>query len=166
MKTKFITEQQLLDTLIKLRGATFATIVAETEPKVKKDCPYKPVKKLTRVNVTINGNYENMVNNQRGREGKSQTFESMPRAWGERIQGTPVITHKGNYYLAAKPEKYFESSFFHNGQPVDEKEIKPYFYARGETRQGTDKEVKERDFSFGNIREIVMNKCKYQVVHA
>lgn len=165
MKTEFINEQQLLEILVKQKGATFATIVAETEPKVKKDCPYKPVKKLTRVNVTINGNYESMVNRQRARENKETDFQSMPRAWGERLSGTPIITHKGNYYLSAKPEKYFESQFFHNGKPVDENNIKPYFYAKSAGRQGTEKEVKERDFKFSSIRELVINKCKYELVH-
>jgi hypothetical protein len=101
------TLEEFKSALLERKGTTFVTIVAETDPKLRKrGNPYAGrVTKRSRVNGAIGWIYGNGVNRQRIREGLDPDFEAFPRKWGERIKGTPFVEHKGNTYLELKVER-------------------------------------------------------------
>lgn len=49
-------------------------------------------------NKNTNG-YEAMVKRRLEKEGKATDFKVGPRQWGERVDGTPIVEHKGKRYL-------------------------------------------------------------------
>jgi hypothetical protein len=49
-------------------------------------------------NKNTNG-YEAMVKRRLEKEGKATDFNVGPRQWGERVEGTPIVEHKGKRYL-------------------------------------------------------------------
>lgn len=154
------------------RGATFATIVAETDPKLRKTGnPYSGVTKVSRVNVTLNFVYENAVNRQREREGNDEQFEAEPRAWGVRIQRadgtlTPIVEHKGKYYIEAKVERSLGYEYMWNGEPIEEERIREFLPKRSPSsgRQEVERPVIIRDYSVDSIKSITFDGEELQVV--
>ena len=49
-------------------------------------------------NKNTNG-YEAMVKRRLEKEGKDTNFKVGPRAWGTRVEGTPIVEHNGKTYL-------------------------------------------------------------------
>jgi hypothetical protein len=162
---KIITRGELTAILAAVKGVTFSTIVTRTEPKLlKTNNPFTGIKKVSRVNVTIGFNYQNSVNNQRQREGSDTDFESLPRKWGERIKGTPLVSHNGNMYLEAKVEKTLDHMYINtHGQNIPDDLIAPFLPKHGETRQELDKEVILRDYKIDSIIGIKINGEEYTV---
>lgn len=156
---------QLYTKICGIKGVTFASIVTETVPDMRKtDNPYfGKVKKHTRLSAIIgNWSYENSVKNQFAREGLDTTeVEIKPRKWGERIKGTSIVEHKGSYYLEAKIEKYLESYYTdEQGNRIDKELILPYLKIRdseSSTQESLEKKVILRDLKFESIREITFN---------
>lgn len=143
-------------------GATPATIVAETEYKMNKtNNPYHgEVTKMTTANVFINFNYQNSVNRVRAKEGNEEVFEAHKRMWGERVPGTPLIMHKGAFYLEVRflGEDKTRSGLFHQGRPIDRSLLSAWVTEKKSAaeHQGVseENEVIMRDFKLENIREI------------
>jgi len=158
-----ITRSSLAAVLATVSGATFATIETRTQVRLKKTWQGGAVEKESRVNVTLNANYEKSVNRQLGREGKDTDFEAMPRQWGNRVPHTPLVTHNGKFYLECKVEKSFNSTYYMDGQEIDKAMVEPHFYASS-SRQGTDKEIIVRDYSLDSIVRINLNGNSYRVV--
>lgn len=140
-----------------IKGATFATIVTNTDARVKAACPFgRNVRKVSRVNVTLGFQCENAVNRQRTREGETADFEAAPRQWGERIPGTFLVKHEsGKLYLETKVEKSLGCEYFAaDGSRIDAAKIAPYLPSKGGNRQGVEKEVLVRDYALDSIRAI------------
>ena len=79
--TQHITKTQLVDLLTKIDGkqATFISIVAEVDARLKKRGNKYSKDSITKINKysgLINYNYQNSVNNQREREGIDTNFVS------------------------------------------------------------------------------------------
>lgn len=159
-----MTKEELAEFLKEIKGTTFCTIETETEPKLKggKKCPYAGVKKISKVNGAIGFIYENAVNNQRVREGSEADFESEPRAWGHRISGTPLVEHKGKFYIEVKVEKTEKPLYILNGNFISNEDIKPYL-PETTSRQELDKEVILRDYSLDNIKMIKIKGQQFQI---
>lgn len=153
---KAITQAALLALLSDVKGATFATIVASTDPKLlKTGNTLGPVRKLSRVNVTLGFQYENAVNRQRLREGSEPDFESDPRQWGKKI--SPMfVEHLGKIYLETKVEKSLGHSFQDaSGKEIDSKLVEPFLPKRSKsTTQETEKEILVRDYALDSILSI------------
>jgi hypothetical protein len=162
---KILTRDELTAILSAVKGATFSTITTRTEPKLlKTNNPFIGIRKVSRVNVTIGFNYQNSVNNQREREGSEADFESLPRKWGQRIKGTPLVSHNGNMYLEAKVEKSLDHMYINaQGQNVPDDLIAPFLPKHGETRQDLEKEIILRDYKIDSIIAIKMNGEEYTV---
>lgn len=80
--------------------------------------------------------YQNMVKNRLRKEGKDPvSFTVQPRKWGERIKGTPFITHKDNFYLEVIFIRSGETHYELEGKKVDPSEIQG-LKVRTESRQG------------------------------
>lgn len=94
--------------LERIKGVTFASMDTRTKVALKggkknpmKDRVWK-VSKKHRVMLFTNSNsngYENMVRRRLEKEGKTMSFDVAPRPWGQRIPGTPLVEHKGKYYI-------------------------------------------------------------------
>ena len=150
--------QQELRTMLEARkGTTIVTFTSVTDAKLKKSCPYRGVKKHSRVNGVIGYNYQNSVNNQRGREDAEMDFQSKPRQWGERL--SPLfVAHKGNLYLTVKVQKAVEKPLYFDaeGIEIDVDDLRPWFYAQSPSRQGLDKDVIHREYNLENIQTMTL----------
>jgi hypothetical protein len=157
-----LTKQEALNTLMNVKGTTFMSIETTTIPKLKAKNPFKDLKKVSLISGAIGFNYENSVNNQREREGLENNFESKPRAWGHRIDNTPVVEHKGKHYLEVKVQSS-KSEYFDGDLRIDVDKIKPWMYSNS-SRQELNKEVIVRDYSLDSIFRMNLNKKEYRIV--
>lgn len=172
-----LTKTQLADHLMNLRGAKFTTIVAETDPRMRKTGnPYVGAKKVSRVNGVVNWVYQNSVNNQRCREnqpldqsGEVEHFEPEPRKWGTRLKHdtghvAPLVEHKGKRYLELKVERSLGHEYRLNGEVVDSEAVAEFLPNRKEgARQKVDNPVILRDYSLENIVQITIDGVTYEV---
>jgi len=153
--------------LLERKGATFITIVAETDPRLnKRGNPYSGrVIKRSRVNGAINWIYGNGVNRQRIREGLEPDFTAHPRKWGERIKGTPFVEHKGRTYLELKVERVLGTEYLLDGKPIDRSLIEEWLPKRKSEsgRQEVEKAVILRDYELVNIRVVTFDGITIQV---
>lgn len=158
---KATTQANLIETLQSIRGATFATLVTETDAKLRKNNPFGTVRKVSRVNVCLGFQYEAAVNRQRDREGSEPDFQAAPRQWGER-QGM-IVRHKGRTYLETKVERSLETVYLDaSGRQIPVDDLRPYMLARsGSSRQGTDKEIVVRDYALDSIRSLAFGGETY-----
>lgn len=169
--TQKITVDELRTHLESVRGNTFATIVAETLPKVPKGCPYPGLRKLSQVNVAIGFNYENSVNRQRDREGIEEAFEAQPRQWGTRINGTPLVEHTNKdgvhrLYLETKIQKTLGHQYRDaEGNDLADEDVEEFLRAPSKpATQGTAKEVMVRDYGLDSIVEITLLGETYAII--
>lgn len=172
---KTITRHELIRRLLTRKGAFPATIVGLTKEhnlRAKMDETPNPfwqahkegrLKKRSLVNGMVNWIYGNSVNNQRVREGQPLTedgavehFVPHPRMWGERVQGTPFVRHKGGIYLEVKVERSLGFQYELDGEPIDSAEVLPFVAKKKESaRQQVDKPVICRDYGLsGNLLSI------------
>lgn len=85
-----------------IHGETPVSFLAVTEPdwRYRKDNPFagKVVKRSVVFGV-VNRDYADAVNRGRILKGLPADFVPKPRLWGERLEGSCVIEHKGESYL-------------------------------------------------------------------
>ena len=151
-----------------LKGATFATITAETDARVLASCPFgRNVRKVSRVNVTLGHNYQDAVNRQRTREESTPDFQAAPRQWGEAIPGTTLVTNEktGKVYLKCKVERSLGHEYLSaDGSKIDAEAIKPFLPKKSTTRQDVEKEIIYRDYALTSIRHIACKGEEYLIV--
>jgi len=159
------------------RGAQPVTLCTETVPSMNKtDNPFYDkikkcfrVKKRSWVNGMIGWSYQNSVNNQREREGHTETFAAQPRKWGERIPGSPLVRNKELYYLELKVERSVEAPLYYlDGELVENEErldeIKSYLVKKKQAlTQETDKEIILRDYALTSLLSIKLGGEEYRV---
>lgn len=144
-----------------LAGGTFVGMDTETTVVLKggKSNPLqgRVTKVMTGAQVMSFANrngsaYDAMVQRRLAAEGKDPaSFELGPRAWGERVQGTPFIEHKGEHYL--------EVIFLHagavqyqlDGVAVDADSINGLPDKREGTQGGLEDKVVIRTFKLDSI---------------
>lgn len=162
---------QILDLLNRIQGCTFAGLDCVTkvtlkggkknpmQGRVTKRCMGNRVMLFT--NKQSNG-YENMVRRRLEAEGKNpESFELGPLQWGKRLPNSPIIEHKGKYYLqviflgAGKPE------YFLDGKPIEKEDIVGLPEVKeGSGRQGLEDEHKVvvRTYAMDSIQSIRLFK--------
>jgi len=177
-----LTRTELRNRLMEERGATAITIVSTTEPKFRKssDNPFLGVcHKRSLVNGLMNWRYGNAVNNQRMREGQPvneagavEFFKPKPRQWGQRLirqDGTitPLVEHKGRYYLELKVQRSLGHEYQCPDGPKSDEEIHPWLIQRGPegARQQVDNPVILRDYALDSINEIAMHGEIFAIVN-
>jgi len=154
---KAITQTQLVALLGEVKGATFATLITETDARLKKTGnPFGTVRKVSRVNVTLGFQYEAAVNRQRTREDSEADFEVAPRQWGQRVPGTMLVEHKGRTYLETKVERSLGCTYVDaSGNELTAEDVAPFLPKRsGSGRQGTEKAILVRDYALDSIRSL------------
>jgi hypothetical protein len=172
-----MTRGDLVNAMQTRKGAFFATIVAETDPRLlKTGNPYVGTTKISRVNGLLNWIYENAVNNQRVREnqpldnaGEVEHFTALPRKWGVRVKRTdgtvtPLVEHNGKHYLEVKVQKSLGYEYRHNGATIDPAKVEPFLPKRKEgARQEVDNPVILRDYALENIQQITIDGIVYEL---
>lgn len=99
--------------------------------------------------------YANMVERRLISEGKDPaTFTLSPRAWGERVEGLPIVEHKGQEYLEVIFLKSGEVSYTLDGAPIAVGDIIGMKAASKGTQGGLDNKVFVRDFKAESIDTI------------
>jgi hypothetical protein len=173
-----MTRDQLVDTLRDRRGAFFVTVTAETDPRMRKTGnPYVGAVKRSVVNGLLNWIYENAVNRQRIREnqpfdgaGEVEHFTPHPRKWGTRLKRadgtiTPLVEHKGQFYLELKVERSLGHEYRLAGKVLDRSLVEPFLPDREEgARQEVENPVILRDYSVENVQQITMDGIVYEIV--
>lgn len=161
-----VTQEQLIQGLKTIKGATIVTLNCKTIPEMRKtDNPFwGNVFKFAVVNGLVNWIYENAVNRQRLRENLEPDFQAFPRKWGQRIRGTPFVIHKEELYLELKRQNVLEEEYRdREGNIISKVDLIGYFKAEGEGRQGVANKVILRDYKVDNIKSLVWRGEEYKV---
>jgi hypothetical protein len=124
----------------------------DTASKTRRN-PFGDIRKVQKLRVEVNNDYENKVNDARDAEGKADDFEVAPLQWGEHLTSA-VIENDGKLYLQtivlekdANPV-YIDSE----GNRVAYEDIRPFFPPyRPNARQDLDDEVKVRTWKLDSI---------------
>ena len=162
-----------LKTLLEaVNGATFISIDTSTEPRLKggKKNAYKGItrKIMTGANVmvfqnkSING-YDAMVKRRLEKEGKDPaSFSLSPRTWGTRLPNTPIVEHKGQYYLEVIFLNAGDVHYEVNGVVTDPATITGLDLDHTEAKQGgLNDKVIIRTFKIDSLTSITINKETY-----
>jgi hypothetical protein len=156
----------LFDVLKTVSGAKIVSLVVETVPDMitpKANPLFGRLVKRSYINGMIGFRYENSVNNQLAREGVEADFVSHPRKWGNRIEGTPLVEHKGTHYLEVKIEKVYDTKYILDGKEVSKDVVAQHLRPakEGSGRQGTEKAVILRDYKLDSITALNMGGRQY-----
>jgi hypothetical protein len=96
--------------------------------------------------------YDAMVKRRLEAEGKDPaTFELSPRAWGNRIVGTPFVEHKGAHYLEVIFLRAGAVRYLLDGKEVDISEIDGLPEKREGEQGGLDNKIVLRTFDLKNV---------------
>lgn len=148
--------------LDQLSGNTFIGLTTETTPKLKGGKKNPLQGRITKRTVSVvqiftnqNGSaYAKMVNRRLANEGKSE-FTLSPRAWGERVEGTPFVTHKEKDYLEVIFHDVVSNEYFLDGKtPIDADDIEGLEKSREGNQGGLEDKVIIRTYALDSIREI------------
>ncbi len=129
-----------------------------TEVRMKKtNNPYIGARKIQRVRVALNENYENRVNMMRMKEGKEQTFESEGLVWGHSNDNI-IVEHNGQTYVKTIELEKLDAHYVLNGQEISYDLLRPFIseYSKP-TKQGLEEEVKVRTFKLDSILKVEVN---------
>jgi hypothetical protein len=167
---RFVRPDDLADLLRGVRGAKVVTVEARTEPRLLArhpltgaPNPYKGnVVKVSRVNGMINWRYAASVNRQRVREGLAPDFAALPRHWGVRVPGTPLVEHDGRTYLELKVERSLEHRYETvAGEPLDAAAVEAFLPRSSPGRQGVARPVVLRDYDLANLVSLRLEGVVY-----
>jgi hypothetical protein len=154
----------LYDIMADVSGASFIGLDTVTTPKLtggKKNLMQGRIEKhmdgasvMVFQNKNSNG-YENMVNRRLEKEGfDAGTFNVGKRAWGERVDGLPIVTHNGADYLEVIFLKAGEVRYTLDGQPIEYSDIEGMKAASESVQGGLDDKVIIRTFKADSIKTI------------
>ena len=150
--------------LYSVRGATMVSFIASTEPRLKAGNPFPGLRKITKIGGVLNFNYAASVNRQREREGMTPDFVAEPRKWGQRVEGTPIVTHNGKFYVEAKVERSEIMGYIMPDlSVVDENEVAKWLPNRHSGRQHVEKTIILRDFAVENLRSMRIKGNEYVI---
>ncbi len=163
----FLSLQAMENLFLTFHGTSFAGLQTLTDARAKKtDNPFpeKIVLKESQLLVNVGFHYSNSLVNQAKRENVSTEFDVQPRKWGERIKGTSLVEHKGNYYLEAKVEKVFQTRYMDiDGNELDKQDVLPFLPKKREsaTQDRLEKKIYLRDFKLASIRKFAFDGKLY-----
>ena len=158
--------QQIQQLLSNNSGEVSLMITTETNVKLKggKKNPLQgKVTKTTtgsKVLVSVGGDqslYENKIKQQMQQEGKDPLeFQLKPRAWGTRVDNTPIIFHKDKYYLECLFVSSGDTSYFVDGEQTDKDSIEglPEVNVSEKSQGGVENKIIIRTFSIDSIKAI------------
>ena len=155
------------DAFSKLSGGTFVGMDTLTEVKLrggrKNPLQGRVMKRMTGAQVMCFSNqngsaYEAMVKRRLTAEGKDAgSFELSPRAWGQRIEGTPFVEHKMKHYLEVIFLRSGVVEFLVDGQPVAREDIDGLDDSTAGEQGGLENKVIIRTFALEGITALRAN---------
>lgn len=155
------------DAFSKLAGGTFVGMDTLTEVKLKggKKNPMqgRVTKRMTGAQVmcfsNTNGSaYEAMVKRRLVAEGKDAgDFQLSPRAWGERIQGTPFVEHNGRHYLEVIFLRAGAVEFLLDGKQIAREDVEGLDEGQAGEQGGLENKVVIRTFALEGITALRAN---------
>lgn len=167
---KTITYSELVEILRNHKGATPISFTALTTVNARKTGnPYDAILKLSTVNAFTGHDYENSVNRQRLREGKTPDFVEQGRAWGTNINNL-LVEKDGKFYLRVRPLKSLEEPTYFTRVGNKLTEVKKSVIERflpaiyHSQIQNTDKEIIHREYMVENLRTVSINGEHYELV--
>jgi len=151
-----------------LNGGTFVGLDTDTVVKLKggKKNPMqgRVTKRMTGATVmcfsNTNGSaYDAMVKRRLAAEGKDpNSFQLSPRAWGERVQGTSFVEHKGAHYLEVIFLRSGAVEFLLDGAAIAREDIEGLEEHRDSTGQGgLENQVVIRTFALDSVTALRAN---------
>ena len=151
-----ITKSDFLNYLINHKGHGFGTIKALTPSRLlKTGNPVPDALKYAEVQINWGiWSYSNSLYSMASKEGKEIIFDVKPRQWGQRIDGTPLVQLRDNYYLEAKCERVIEMDYYdQEGNKLDKEEMSKFLpkSKKSSTQAELDGEVVLRDYSLDNL---------------
>jgi hypothetical protein len=173
---KVIARSQIIEvlTVATANGATFITLVTETDARLKKTGnSFGQVNKLSRVNIACNTDYEAGVQRQQVREGAAEgTFKAQAHKWAEHVPGCRwLVRHPetGELYVVGKPERALEDPTYIKAisrEVLDYEAVKSFLPAKRSNAeaQGVEKEIPYRQWKLESIKEIHCNNERYVIV--
>jgi len=161
---ELLTKHAIVKLVISNDGAMRNVATVETEPTMKKTGnPYLgQVTKITKIkDGLINYDYSLNVDMAREKFGMPRDFKAQPRTWGEKIEGSSIITHKGKTYLDIMV-KDVESHYLLNGEPIEKEVIKEFLPKQ---RESFNKEAKlfPRSYNLEGFKELKLNHHSYKI---
>jgi len=168
METKQVNLEEFKKVLAEINTQTEGRITTYTELKMnKKDNPfYGKIFKLSSYDIIMKFNYAQAVNEQLVKEGKEPNFVSKPRTWGVHIENTPMLEHKGEFYLEVRcvgDESKADIKYFKDGKEIEEKEFEQYAPVKKESTTDSSPKIIMRDIKLVNIKELIFNDVKYVI---
>lgn len=172
VRTLLLTQTQFQSRLFGLSKATAVGMTAVTVPEMRaKENPFfGRVVKVSRVNGFINWRYARTVNRQRTREDKTPDFAAVPRSWGHRVKGTPLValvTAEGQTLLYLEIKVQMRSTDFRDrvtGELIGLRDVKPYLIPPAKAvRQQIDRDIVLRDFRLDHIAELRIDAQAWRV---
>ena len=174
-----ITKKQLIELFLNpevsgLNGASFIGIDTVTTPKLKggqkNEMQGRVQKVVTMSSVMIFSNknsngYSNMVKRRLEQEGKdAESFELKPRTWGERIENTPLVLHKDEYYLEVIFLKSGSVSYKFNNKLIKKENVVGLPEKKEGTQGGLNNKVIIRTYKVSSITGIRINNKDFQII--
>jgi len=168
---KKIMKKNLVEIFASVSGASFVGMDTVTVPVLKggKSNPMqgKITKRMSGASVmvfqnkSVNG-YQAMVNRRLQAEGKDAEFTLSPRAWGERMEGLPIVEHKGKQYAEVIFLKPGKVDYYLDNKPISKADIIGMEADKSEGFQdGLDNKVIIRTFSADSITAIRIDGVEY-----
>lgn len=168
IKPSTIQEVSLARIIKVLRATTVENshIISFTDcTEFDKNCPYQNIKVLKKRRVRFKMDYEEAVNRQRKREGKSQTFEALPRSWGTHIE-PPFLVHnkdgQNRLYVAVHVMED-EYAVYYSGESPILDSLDQWRKPQVVGRQNVDKPVVYRNYLIQNILAYTVGSTNYVV---
>ena len=181
--TYTVTKQPTVENVLRsIDGCQFIRMQTLTNARLRKtiDTPsgrqkhaHGEIQKFTDGQYLVGFRYGNSLINQAGREGKAIEFNVQDRAWGEQVEGTCLIQHKGGLYVETLPQTIYCVTYQDQwGNKLDQSEIQPLIddkkskRQRSSTQADLDTEVIVRDYKLESILYLAANQCKVGTFNA
>jgi hypothetical protein len=166
-----ISKVEMVKLLEGVKGTTFVGVdyCAPVEMR-KTGNPYvgHDVTKTTSLTGQFGGDYENWVNNQREREGKSADFDAASRTWGENLGKGIILNPKtGEVSIQLIMTNAPSDTVYRiDGEQVDKTVLEPFLPVKkvNKENQGTDKTVVVRTLRTDRIKVLRVNGEAYVIV--
>ena len=178
-----ITRAKMIAMFLILGTSKIVTLISVTIPKmtvksrvdktIKND--FGRIEKHSQVNGFVGADYDNCVNNQLAREGKTADFKAVKPSFGEKVviadKPNRVVEHHirkdGEYkqYIAFKPQHCLDVVYKNDkGENVDKALLKDFLPLRStSSRQGTDKKVEWRKYKVESIIGFRTDGVEYKI---
>lgn len=160
--TKLLTVVQLRDLLLatKINGGTFIYVLTYTREHNLIKPRTSPLAGLKKLTGTVGHAYAHHQY-EKQRKKVEPSYKPQPRAWGVRLKDSPLVEHKGKYYL----ELFFDNNlvktktmYYHKGKTIDKSLVYPHL------REKRFEPVVYRNYALDSIREIKVNGQGYRII--